>query len=100
VARLSFLSDLTLSELKSYLRALLYPARFLCSWESGKVASNDDAVAYVTGRKLAGFEADLLARALRCRNAEEDIWRLFLERRRLRDLLRICADHVRTTEDA
>jgi hypothetical protein len=79
---------------------LLYPVRFLYSWESGKVASNDDAVAYVTGRKLVGFEADLLARALRCKNAEEDIWRLFLERRRLRDLLRICAGHVRTAEGA
>jgi hypothetical protein len=100
VARLSFLSDLTAPERKPYLRALLYPARLLFSWESGKVASNDDAVAYVTGRKLVGSEADLLERALRCRNAEEDISRLFSERRRLRDLVRICVDHVRAAEDA
>ena len=100
VTRLSSLPDLAARDRKSYLRALLYPARFLYSWETGKVASNDDAVAYITERKLFGTEAELLTHALACRIADVDVAQLFSERGRLWDLLRICSDHVTTAEDA
>jgi hypothetical protein len=96
--RLTALPELLPHDQRLYLRALLYPARFLYSWETGNVASNDDAVAYVERRNLAGSDADLLRRALRCRNAEEDISLLFPERRKLHDLLRICTERVTATQ--
>ena len=81
VARLAALEDLTREDCKPYLRALLYPARFLYSWDTGTVASNDDAVAYVHSRNLFGADIDLLLRALRCRNDGDDPASLFSERR-------------------
>jgi len=79
---------------KVYLRALLYPARFIYSWDTGKVASNDDAVGYVEARNIPGFDIDLVKRALRCRNAGEDLLPLFPERHKLPDLARICAEYA------
>jgi hypothetical protein len=40
-------SELGSNEHKSYLRTLLYPARFIMSWRTGRVASNDEAVAFL-----------------------------------------------------
>jgi predicted nucleotidyltransferase len=94
--RLSALQDLRPEDHKAYLRALLYPARFLYSWETGNVASNDDAVAYVGARNAAGFDIDLVKRALRCRNSGEGLDALFPDRRKLLDLARFCADRVGT----
>jgi len=99
VTRLSGLPALLARDRKSYLRALLYPARFLYSWETGRVASNDGAVAYVDRCNLVGSEVHLLTRALRCRNGEDDISLLFPERRRLHELLRICKESVRAARD-
>jgi predicted nucleotidyltransferase len=99
VMRLSALPELRSRDRKPYLRALLYAARFLYSWETGRVASNDDAVTFVALRNLAGAEMNVLRRALRCRNAEEDIASLFSERHRLRDLLRTCAERVEATPE-
>ncbi len=46
------LDTLGSNERKSYLRALLYPARFIYSWMTGSMASNDGAVGFlVTSRK-------------------------------------------------
>jgi hypothetical protein len=99
VMRLSGLPALLAHDRKSYLRALLYPARFLYSWETGRVASNDGAVAYVDWCNLVGSEVHLLTRALRCRNGEDDISLLFPERWRLRELFRICTECVRAEQD-
>jgi hypothetical protein len=65
--RLSALSKLLAHDRKPYLRAVLYPARFRYSWETGNVVSNDDAIAYVERCNLAGSDVDLITRALRCR---------------------------------
>jgi predicted nucleotidyltransferase len=87
VTRLSALPELLAQDRKSYLRAVLYPARFLYSWETGRVASNDDAVAYVDRCNLVGSASNMLAFALRCRNGEDDISFLFPERHRLQELI-------------
>jgi hypothetical protein len=92
VARLSALPVLGVDDHKSYLRALLYPARFVYSWETGNVASNDGAVAYAGTRGLLGPDIDIVARALRCRNDGSDPGHLFSERQRLRRLLEICTN--------
>jgi predicted nucleotidyltransferase len=99
VMRLTALPDLLAQDRKPYLRAILYPARFLYSWETGRVASNDEAVAYVDRCNLAGAAVDLLTRALRCRNGEDDVSLLFPERRRLDDLFRICTEYVRSARE-
>jgi predicted nucleotidyltransferase len=62
---------------KSYLRALLYPARLIYSWTTGRIASNDDAVAFLAGRAPVDVDADLIAKALACRRAGDDPDRLF-----------------------
>jgi len=94
VLRFNSLEELAVEDHKRYLRALLYPARFLYSWETGNVASNDHAVAYLEERKLVGSELDIIARALRCRIDGGDPSPLFSERTRLLRLLDICAERV------
>ena len=94
VARFIALDALAAADHKSFLRTLLYPARFLYSWETGGVASNEDAVAYVESRGLAGPDADLIARALRCREAGDDPLPLFPERQNLLRLVDVCSDRV------
>ena len=99
VVRLSALPELLALDHKPYLRAVLYPARFLYSWETGRVASNDCAVAYVDRCNLVGSELNLLTSALRCRNGEGHISLLFPKRCRLHELLRICTEFVGATQE-
>jgi hypothetical protein len=54
---------------KMYLRTILYPGRFYYSWKTGRIGSNDDAVAFLNQRPLTGLDIDLIARALQCREA-------------------------------
>jgi hypothetical protein len=91
--RLSALKELAAEDHKAYLRALLYPARFLYSWETGKVASNDDAVAYVATRTPPNLNVALIKRALECRNAGRDPTLLFAERLQLLSFVDVCARH-------
>ncbi len=65
---------------KSYLRAHLYPARFVLSFMTGRMASNDDAVAFLRDRAPPGLNVGLIARALECRRAAADPDPLFSER--------------------
>ena len=65
---------------KSYLRALLYPARFMMSFMTGKMASNDDAVARLSDWALPGLDLELIRRALACRHAAGDPDPLFPSR--------------------
>jgi hypothetical protein len=95
VARFAALDDLVSSDYRTYLRTLLYPGRFLYSWETGHVASNDDAVVYVGRRNLFGADYNVVARALRCRNDGDDPASLFSERGTLPRLLSICTKHAR-----
>lgn len=92
VERLSALEDLTSTDHKRYLRALLYPARFLYSWLTGKIASNDDAVAFLRHHADVGVgvDLDIIERALACRNDGESPAPLFAERSKLLGLLDSC----------
>jgi hypothetical protein len=100
VIELVALDELATHDHKRYLRTLLYPARFLYSWETGNVASNDDAVAYVERRNLVGPAIDLVVRALHCRNDGSSPASLFPERQTLRHLLSICKERVGATRQA
>ena len=57
-------------------------ARFLYSWESGTIASNDAAVSFLEGTKF-NLDLDLIKRALHCRNQGSDLTALFPERSKL-----------------
>lgn len=70
---------------KSYLRTLLYPARFVMSFMTGRMASNDEAVARLGGWALPGLALDPIRRALDCRRAASDPDALFPARRGLPD---------------
>ena len=91
------LDELALHDHKRYLRTLLYPARFLYSWETGNITSNDDAVAYVERRNLIGPGIDLVVRALHCRNDGSSPAPLFPERETLHRLMSICVERVGAT---
>jgi predicted nucleotidyltransferase len=68
---------LAVEDRKSYLRALLYPARFVASFMTGRMMSNDDAVASLGELCPAGLDAGLIRRALDCRRAAADPDALF-----------------------
>jgi predicted nucleotidyltransferase len=76
---------------KPYLRALLYPARLLFSWSTGRIGANDDAVAFVQAAAPPGLDGDLIARALQCRHAAADPDPLFSVRSALPRQVAACA---------
>jgi len=76
---------------KMYLRTILYPGRFCYSWMTGRVGSNEDAVAFLTERPLAGLDIELIARALQCREAAADPDVLFAARTILPSQFDACA---------
>lgn len=89
-ARLSAQAHLGDSERKRYLRALLYPARFLYSWQTGRICSNDEAVAFLQWERPSDLDIGLIVRALECRNADSDPDELFIERSKLSGLVKAC----------
>ena len=89
-ARFATLDRLEAEDHKPYLRALLYPARFVYSWSTGRMASVDDAVAYLDECRPAGLDAALIARALRCRSRSADPDDLFGERKSLPGQVDAC----------
>ncbi len=76
---------------KAYLRAHLYPARFVYSFMTGRMASNDDAVAWLAGHPLPGLDVALIERALECRRAAADPDGLFAARAALPRQVAACA---------
>ena len=76
---------------KAYLRTLLYPARFCCSWATGLTVSNDDAVAFVNERPPARLDVDLITRALECRRIGCDPDSLFTAQTTLMSQIDACA---------
>ena len=68
---------LATADRKSYLRALLYPARFVASFMTGRMLSNDDAVASLGELGPGGLDTGLIRRALDCRHAAADPDALF-----------------------
>jgi hypothetical protein len=78
-------------DLKMYLRTILYPGRFCFSWMTGRIGSNDDAVTFLSERPLPGLDINLIARALRCREAAADPDVLFPARTALPAQFDACA---------
>ena len=76
---------------KMYLRTVLYPGRFCYSWITGRIGSNDDAVTFLHERAVPGLDIDLMARALRCREAAADPDALFPARIALPAQFDACA---------
>ena len=76
---------------KSYLRTLLYPGRLCYSWMTGLMGSNDDAVAFLRDRHVAGLDVDLITRALQCRQTAADPDVLFRARTVLPSQIDACA---------
>jgi hypothetical protein len=48
---------------KAFLRTLLYPGRFCYSWMTGRIGSNDEAVAFLSERHPAHLDINSIARA-------------------------------------
>ena len=76
---------------KSYLRTLLYPGRFCYSWMTGRMGSNDEAVAFLGKTRLPRLDLSLMACALQCRQADADPDFLFSERTSLPSQVDACA---------
>jgi predicted nucleotidyltransferase len=83
---------------KSYLRAHLYPARFVYSFMTGRMASNDHAVAWLGDHAPAGLDVALIAEALACRRAAADPDRLFSARAILPRQVAACVALINESE--
>ena len=75
---------------KAYLRTLLYPARFCCSWMTGLMGSNDVAVAFLKESHPAGLDVSSLECALECRQSAADPDALFPARKVLPSQIDAC----------
>lgn len=95
VRRFVSLDALMPEDRKQFLRALLYPARFAYSWVRGAMGSNDEAVDYLSERRLDRFDIDLMQRALQCRRAARDPDDLFPDRARLHRQVEACVRLVK-----
>jgi predicted nucleotidyltransferase len=76
---------------KAYLRSLLYPARFCLSYLTGRMGSNDDGVAFLRERPIAGLDLTAIEQALQCREAAADPDALFAVRKSLPSQVEACA---------
>jgi hypothetical protein len=72
-------------------RALLYPARFIYSYMTGRMASNDDAVEWLKHHNVSGLDVALITAALECRRAAADPDTLFSARTILPRQVTACA---------
>ena len=97
VERLEALDELTADDHKPCLRAMLYPARFVYSWITGRMGSNDAAVGLLNEVRPAGLDLGLVARALQCRHDAADPDHLFAERNLLPRQIDACAGLVAAT---
>lgn len=78
--RFAAMDALDPKEHKLYIRAHLYPARLIFSWKTGRMASNDDAVAFTCAQQAEGLDCSLIMRALAMRRAALDPDDLFAAR--------------------
>jgi len=77
VADLTHLSELAPKDRKPYIRAILYPARFIYTWDCLAVDSNDRAVQYLHRVRPAGLDLRPMDLALACRQEKcfaEDVF--------------------------
>lgn len=75
---------------KAFLRTVLYPARFCYSWMTGRMGSNDEAVAFLGEACPDRFDVSLISRALECRQACADPDPLFPARTSLPSQVDAC----------
>jgi hypothetical protein len=78
IDELSQLKKLDLKDRKPYIRAILYPARLIFSWNNLAVDSNDRAVEYLREVRPAGLELLPIEKALACRQGDCSAKELFL----------------------
>jgi predicted nucleotidyltransferase len=83
---------------KPYLRAHLYPARFVYSFMTGRMGSNDAAVEWLRERAPPGLDVALIAEALDCRRAAADPDALFPARTSLPRQVAACAALIAESE--
>jgi len=74
---LSQLKRLEQKDRKPYIRAVLYPARLIYSWENLMVDSNDCAVEYLHNVKPPGLDLLPIEKALACRRGESTAEEVF-----------------------
>jgi hypothetical protein len=89
---LSRLATLEAKDRKPYIRAILYAARLIYTWDNLAVDSNDRAVEYLHQVRPPGLDLKPIDMALACRNgkcAAEDVFALHA------DLNRQCESAVR-----
>jgi hypothetical protein len=89
-AHFATLDRLEASDHKPYLRAHLYPARFVFSWMTGDIASNDTAVGYLGENAPDGLDVALIGQALSCRHQASDPDGLFSARGQLPGQVAAC----------
>jgi hypothetical protein len=76
---LSRLTSLEPKDRKPYIRAILYPARLIYTWDNLAVDSNDRAVEYLHQVQTPGLDLKSIDMALACRNEKctaEDVFSL------------------------
>jgi hypothetical protein len=78
IDELSQLKKLDPKDRKPYIRAILYPARLIFSWDNLAVDSNDRAVEYLREVRPAGLELLPIEKALACRQGDCSPKELFL----------------------
>jgi hypothetical protein len=79
IGELSQLAKLETQDRKPYIRAILYPARLIYSWDNFAVDSNDRAVEYLREVKPLGLDLKPIESALECRQecrSAEDVFAL------------------------
>ena len=77
---------------KPFLRSFLYAARFVYSWTTGTMASNDEAMALLQRDPPPRLDIELLVRAFRIRLDATDPDPLFEDRKSLPGLVEACAE--------
>jgi hypothetical protein len=75
---------------KAFLRTILYPARLYYSWMTGRMGSNDQAVAFLGEECPDRFDMTLICGALDCRQADADPDPLFPARSSLPSQVDAC----------
>jgi predicted nucleotidyltransferase len=97
-AQFAALDRLEPKSYKPYLRAHLYPARFVYSFMTGRMESNDTAVAWLADRAPPGLDVALIAAALACRRAAADPDALFASRAALPRQVAACRALISESE--
>jgi predicted nucleotidyltransferase len=67
IGELTGLTELVPKDHKPYIRAILYPARLIFSWDNFAVDSNDRAVEYLRNVRPPGLDLHPIEMALACR---------------------------------